>query len=128
MGFYVGPDGYFEGDSPPDAVEVSQRPDSVHKWDGTAWVVDTDAVKASAAAEIDRLERLHQMPKMLRITIILQAEREAIAAGAAMTPEQGGPLSPAQSLTILRADTNSGYYAVRALHQQLDVIRVEAGL
>lgn len=80
--------------------------------------------KARAAAQIDALERLHQMPKMLRVTIMLDAEEKAIAAGALRVP----PLNAAQSLQILRADTTSGYSQVRALHQQIDQIRVGAGL
>lgn len=84
--------------------------------------------RQAGQAAIEVLERKYQMPKMLRVTIMQLAEREAIAAGAVLPVNEGGPLDAAQSLAVLRADTNSGYYAVRQLHQQIDIIRIEAGL
>jgi len=73
---------------------------------------------------IDDLERKYLMPKMLRVTIIQSAEEKAIAYGAAQIPAW----TPAQALTVLRADPASGYSQIRALHNQIDQIRVEHGL
>lgn len=84
--------------------------------------IDSELTKQDARDEIERLERLYQMPKMLRVTIMEIAEKEAIAAGAAQN------LTAEQSLAILRSRTDIGYHSVRTLHQQIDSIKTEAGL
>ncbi len=80
--------------------------------------------KAAARALIDRMERERMLPKAVRSTIMQLAEKEAIAAGAARQP----PLTAAQSLALLRANTQTVYNQTRLFHEQIDVIRVENGL
>jgi hypothetical protein len=124
--YWITPDGsYYEGLHVAEgSVAVTQRPSTRHKWEGGAWVVDAEVVKAEGRALIDKLERERQLPKAVRTTIMQLAEKEAIAAGAARTPA----LTAEQSLTLLRSNAGTTYNQVRLFHNELDVIRVEHGL
>ena len=124
--YWITPDGsYYEGQHVAEgSIAVTQRPTAQHKWSGSDWEIDADVVKADALAKIDRLERERQLPKHVRTTIMQLAEKEAIAAGAARVPA----LTPLQSLTLLRANPGTVYNQVRLFHEEIDIIRVGAGL
>jgi len=43
MGYYIGPNGYYEGDYVAEgSAEVPPRPDLSKRWDGAAWVFDAE--------------------------------------------------------------------------------------
>ena len=55
MGFYLDPKGhYYEGDQLPGGVSVPQRPSAFHGWIDGAWLLDLEAMRADAIAQVDR--------------------------------------------------------------------------
>ena len=67
-GYWLTPSGaYYEGDhiAGDGSVPVPQRPDALHKWNGTAWVQDDAAVCASLksqAADLLSASDFSQLP------------------------------------------------------------------
>lgn len=111
-GVYLIPGGAI--DVPPPEVPVGK----VALWEGVSWKFedarapapepDPEPPAATAAAQIDALERQHMLPRPVRDVLLALMEKEAAALG--ITPTQ------------LRA-VNPGYRRVKELDEQIAALR-----
>lgn len=115
MGFFISKDfGYYEGDKANASdIEVPQRPDGDHVWDGSAWGVDSAKWNARIDAQISAVERQSLLPRVSRDFFRMTAIQAAAGEG----------ISEAELLDRDSPHYSPGYAKLRQLDDQITELR-----
>jgi hypothetical protein len=82
MSFFIGENGYYEGDKvSPDDLEVTQRPSQHHIFNGEDWEVDNTKLIDDLKSQLEAMEQKAIMPRGAREAFIVLCMQQGTIAG-----------------------------------------------